>query len=189
MKSNAENDLPSSSALPHYRVRNVGWTQCVHPSLACRCCSLPARPPPLPNPLPPSPPPRRRQGRDAALPPIPLVTGALQAERRLSRCRTPSVEARDSNFIFGSIGNGQARLWINGAPVTVSPNGAFLAWLPVPPTETPRYELLAVDGADTVRVEHPVRVQAATASSRHRWTARVRHGIGDPRKPARAPRR
>jgi N-acetylmuramoyl-L-alanine amidase len=93
-----------------------------------------------------------------ALPPIPLVTGALKPNV-IYPVANSLVDARDSNFIFGSTGNGRARLWINGAPVTVAPNGAFLAWLPVPPAETPRYELLAVDGADTVRVEHPVRLK------------------------------
>ncbi|NIR45981.1 MAG: N-acetylmuramoyl-L-alanine amidase [Gemmatimonadetes bacterium] len=42
------------------------------------------------------------------------------------------VSAPDSNFIFGSVGNGRARLTIDGHPVDVEPNGAFLAWLPVP---------------------------------------------------------
>jgi N-acetylmuramoyl-L-alanine amidase len=69
------------------------------------------------------------------------------------------VEARDSNFIFGSVGTGHAKLWIDGTPVPVAPNGAFLGWLPVPPAQTPRYELVAVEGSDTVRVEHPVRLK------------------------------
>jgi N-acetylmuramoyl-L-alanine amidase len=93
-----------------------------------------------------------------ALPPIPLVTGALKPIV-VYPVASSLVEARDSNFIFGSVGNGRAKLWINGAPVAVAPNGAFLAWLPVPPAESPRYELVAVDGADTVRVEHPVRLR------------------------------
>ncbi|HYH83154.1 MAG TPA: N-acetylmuramoyl-L-alanine amidase [Longimicrobium sp.] len=38
----------------------------------------------------------------------------------------------ESNFIFGSVGNGQARLTINGQPVQVAANGAFLGFLPVP---------------------------------------------------------
>ena len=92
------------------------------------------------------------------LPPIPLVTGALKPTV-VYPVANSLVEARDSNFIFGSTGNGRARLWINGVPVPVAPNGAFLAWLPVPPADAPRYELLAVNGADTVRVDHPVRLK------------------------------
>ncbi|MEP7066919.1 MAG: N-acetylmuramoyl-L-alanine amidase [Gemmatimonadota bacterium] len=107
---------------------------------------------------PTTPTPEARAEGAAALPPIPLVTGALRP-LVVYPVANSLVEARDSNFIFGSIGSGHAKLWINGTPVAVAPNGAFLGWLPVPPPETPRYELVAVEGADTVRVEHPVRLK------------------------------
>jgi N-acetylmuramoyl-L-alanine amidase len=42
------------------------------------------------------------------------------------------VNAVDSTFLFGSVGNGRATLSVNGLPVTVAPNGAFLAWVPLP---------------------------------------------------------
>src|SRR5690606_18484768 len=61
---------------------------------------------------------------------------------------------RDSNFIFGSTNTGRARLLINGQPVTVEPNGAFLAFLPVPPDGA--YVLEATAGAQTARLEHAV---------------------------------
>lgn len=96
----------------------------------------------------------------SALPAIPLVTGVLRPIV-VYPVANSLVEARDSNFIFGSLGNGHAKLWINGVPVNVAPNGAFLGWLPVPPPETPRYELVAVLGNDTARVEHPVRLKPA----------------------------
>jgi N-acetylmuramoyl-L-alanine amidase len=38
----------------------------------------------------------------------------------------------DSNFIFGTVGNGNASLAINGHAVPVAKNGAFLAFLPMP---------------------------------------------------------
>ncbi|HEV8197091.1 MAG TPA: hypothetical protein VGP87_10655, partial [Gemmatimonadales bacterium] len=41
------------------------------------------------------------------------------------------IEVRDSTFVFGSVGDGAALLHINGATVPVSPNGAWLAWIPV----------------------------------------------------------
>jgi N-acetylmuramoyl-L-alanine amidase len=107
-----------------------------------------------------TPAPEARTAGATSLPPIPLVTGALKPTV-VYPVANSIVEARDSNFIFGSVGNGHAKLWINGEPVTVSPNGAFLAWLPVPPAENPRYELVAVMGADTVRADHPVRLKAA----------------------------
>jgi N-acetylmuramoyl-L-alanine amidase len=94
----------------------------------------------------------------STLPPVPLVTGPLRPTV-VYPVANSLVEARDSNFIFGSVGNGHAQLTINGAPVKVAPNGAFLAFLPVPPADSARYELVAVLGADTVREEHPVRLR------------------------------
>jgi N-acetylmuramoyl-L-alanine amidase len=60
------------------------------------------------------------------------------------------ISVRDSNFIFGSVGDGNAQLTINGERVRVEPNGAFIAWLPVPalPDDTlARYELAATLGS------------------------------------------
>jgi N-acetylmuramoyl-L-alanine amidase len=94
----------------------------------------------------------------STLPAVPLVTGPLHPIV-VYPVANSLVEARDSNFIFGSVGNGHAQLTINGAPVKVAPNGAFLAFLPVPPADSARYELVAVLGADTVREEHPVRLR------------------------------
>lgn len=69
-----------------------------------------------------------------------------------------SISVRDSNFIFGSVGNGHAKLTINGASVPVAPNGAFMAYLPVPPASAPRYELIVRNGTDSVIANIPVRV-------------------------------
>src|SRR4051812_18137907 len=91
------------------------------------------------------------------LPPVPLVQGPL-APKVVFPEANQAVPVRDSNFIFGSIGNGRATLTINGAPVTVAPNGTFLAYLPVPPSTAPRYELLARAGTDSARLVVPVRV-------------------------------
>ncbi|MEX2154658.1 MAG: N-acetylmuramoyl-L-alanine amidase [Gemmatimonadaceae bacterium] len=68
------------------------------------------------------------------------------------------IQSRDSNFVLGSIGHGRATLTINGQPVPVSPNGAFLAFVANPPPTAPFYEMVAAVGADTARVSHPVRV-------------------------------
>lgn len=67
----------------------------------------------------------------AGLPPIPLRDGplALTLEYPPEGGR---VTVRDRTFVFGSTGTGRARVAINGAPVDVAPNGAFLAFLPVP---------------------------------------------------------
>ncbi len=52
----------------------------------------------------------------------------------------------DSNFIFGTTGNGHASLTINGYPVPVWKNGAFLAFLPMPSDGV--YHLVARRGND-----------------------------------------
>jgi len=118
---------------------------------ACATATPPATPAPAPAPSPSS-------AVPSALPPIPLVTGTLKPTV-IYPVANSLVEARDSNFIFGSVGNGKAQLWINGAPVAVAPNGAFLAWLPVPAVDSPRYDVVAVAGADTARLEQPVRLK------------------------------
>ncbi len=111
---------------------------------------------------------RESAGRRMAppLPAIALVDSALAIrvvyppqDYRLA-ARTPS----DSNFIFGSVGSGRATLTINGASVPVAPNGAFLAWLPLPPGgrgDTLRYELVATRGTDVAREERRVRIAPA----------------------------
>jgi N-acetylmuramoyl-L-alanine amidase len=68
------------------------------------------------------------------------------------------IAARDSNFIFGSLGTGEARLRINGTSVDVAPNGAFLAFLPVP--DQGEYVIEATDGDRRVNVRHAVRTPA-----------------------------
>src|SRR5580692_6194990 len=84
------------------------------------------------------------------LPPIPHVTGPIAVSVVYPRPGA-LITSRDSNFILGSVGTGDATLTINGTPVPVRPNGAFLAWLPVPDSATSRYDLVVVAGADTVR--------------------------------------
>lgn len=69
------------------------------------------------------------------------------------------IGVRDSTFLFGSVGSGQASLTINGADVPVYPNGSFLAWLPFPPGDKPAYALVATkDGSSasaTLEVARP----------------------------------
>jgi N-acetylmuramoyl-L-alanine amidase len=57
------------------------------------------------------------------------------------------ITAADSNFIFGATGSGRARLRVNGTEVPVAPNGAWLAFLPVPSDGI--YNLSATTGTDT----------------------------------------
>lgn len=101
--------------------------------------------------------------RRPAIPPIPKVTGPL-SPRVVYPSANALVAARDSNFLLGSVGTGEATLTINGAPVRVEPNGAFVAWLPLPPRDAPRYELVVAAGADTQRLSHPIRFPATVAA-------------------------
>ncbi len=123
----------------------------------------------------------------AGPPPVPERAGPL----RIDVVYPPSgslITARDSNFIFGSAGNGNAQLTINGTRVPVHPNGAFIAWLPVPALAADpvaRYELVASLGSDERRLTHTVRllpsamalaadsaeVDAASLSPRGAWWA------------------
>jgi N-acetylmuramoyl-L-alanine amidase len=75
------------------------------------------------------------------------------------------ITSRDSNFIFGSLGSGRAALSINGYPARVYPNGAFMGWLPNPPATSPRYDLLAVRGADTARSTLSVRLATVAVTT------------------------
>jgi N-acetylmuramoyl-L-alanine amidase len=137
--------------------------------LAAGCQSAPSVPSPSPSPRPVSPPvspptigsfERGITPRPAPpLPAVPLVVGPL-APRVVYPSANQAIGTRDSNFIFGSVGNGHAAVTINGAPITVAPNGTFMAFLPVPPASDPRYELVARAGADSVRLVVPVRVPA-----------------------------
>jgi N-acetylmuramoyl-L-alanine amidase len=93
--------------------------------------------------------------RTAALPPVPFRDGPLG----LTLVYPPEaseVTVRDRTFVFGATGTGRARVAINGAPVEVAPNGAFLAFLPVPADGVYRAEATA--GAQRAEVVRHVRV-------------------------------
>ncbi len=65
-----------------------------------------------------------------ALPPVPAHDGPLAID--VVYPDSGQTVATDSTFVFGSVGSGRARLTINGTSIDVAPNGAFLAFLPVP---------------------------------------------------------
>jgi N-acetylmuramoyl-L-alanine amidase len=125
------------------------------PSPAAPVSKLPApvSPPPAAPPTP-----HAYASQDAAppLPPIPGVDGPLQI-KVVYPPQNHELTARDSTFILGSVGTGLAQLSINGIAVPVFANGAFLAWLPVPPLDRPRYELFAIRGEQTATVTVNVR--------------------------------
>lgn len=141
------------------------------------CAKPPAsvQPPPKPVPAPPAradtvvtPPVAANPPRTAPLIPAPQqpagglpaikpVTGAPMHVSVIYPPRDALIASRDSNFILGSVGSGDVTLHINGAPVEVKPNGAYLAWLPIPAGTAPSYKLVARRGADSVVFDHAVK--------------------------------
>ncbi|MBK7349119.1 MAG: N-acetylmuramoyl-L-alanine amidase [Gemmatimonadetes bacterium] len=89
------------------------------------------------------------------LPPVPEVHGPLDL-RVVYPGPNDLVEARDSTFLFGSLGDGRATLTVDGAPVRVWPNGAWLAWVAVPPDSAPAFHLTARTATDSARLEVPI---------------------------------
>jgi N-acetylmuramoyl-L-alanine amidase len=72
---------------------------------------------------------------------------------------TAPVQSRDSTFLFGTTGRGDATLTINGMPVPVYRTGGWIAWVPLPPDTVARFQLVAAAGADTVNATLVVRLQ------------------------------
>lgn len=95
---------------------------------------------------------------NSALPAVPHVTGTLEIKVVYPK-PDQLIQSKDSNFIFGSVGNGDAALTINGVATPVWPNGSFMGWLPIPSPALSRYDLVATTGVDTVRLSHPVKIQ------------------------------
>ena len=111
---------------------------------------VPVTPAPLPSPNP-------------GLPSTPHVTGPLEI-KVVYPTAGQLIQSKDSNFIFGSVGNGDAALTINGVPTPVWPNGAFMGWLANPPADKPRYDVVAAVGSEVVRLSHPVKIQPPSAT-------------------------
>jgi N-acetylmuramoyl-L-alanine amidase len=91
----------------------------------------------------------------ARLPPIATVHGKL-ALRVMYPAPDAVIQLRDSSFILGSAGTGDAKLWINGQPVRVWPNGAWLAWLPFPVDSLMRFQIEARTPTDSTSLSYSV---------------------------------
>jgi N-acetylmuramoyl-L-alanine amidase len=105
--------------------------------------------------------------RPAGLPSVPQVRSALVIDV-VYPGEGASIATLDSTFIFGSVGTGDAALTINGAALEVAPNGAWLAFLPVPTDGV--YWLSATARGETItamrRVEVPEPSQPADGTLR-----------------------
>jgi N-acetylmuramoyl-L-alanine amidase len=91
-----------------------------------------------------------------ALPDVPVVRGPL-AIRVIYPSPDAIVQARDTSFLLGSVGTGDARLTINGYPVRVWPNGGWLAWIPLPPDSLMEFHISAHTAADSAVLDYAVR--------------------------------
>lgn len=98
--------------------------------------------------------------RGAALPPIPAREGPVAIDV-VYPGEGQTLGTRDSTFVFGNVGTGTASLAINGAAVPVAPNGAFLAFLPVPPSGV--YEVVATANGQSQRLSRTVQLPALPA--------------------------
>jgi N-acetylmuramoyl-L-alanine amidase len=92
---------------------------------------------------------------EGRLPPVPEARGELRIDV-VYPAEDAQITTRDRNFIFGNVGRGDATLTIDGAPVEVAPNGAWLAYLPVP--QDGRYQLSATAAGQTVTATRTVRL-------------------------------
>ncbi len=126
-------------------------------------CSRPISTAPVPAPAPGTVVPARTveraalPPRNSALPAVPDVRGPVQINVVYPK-PDQLIQSRDSNFIFGSVGSGDAGLKINGVLVPVWPNGAFFGWLPLPPQQAPFYDIAATNGLDTARLSLPIKL-------------------------------
>lgn len=94
--------------------------------------------------------------RPGALPPVPVVRGAL--ELRVAYPPPDAVlQIRDSSFLFGTAGTGAATVTINGQPARVWPNGAWLAYVALPADSIMALRIVARLESDSVALEYPLR--------------------------------
>ena len=135
-------------------------------SASCRPATGPSAPAPVVPPLIAAPLPPA----NSKLPPVPTVLGAVKINVVYPK-PDQMLMVRDSNFIFGSVGSGDAALRINGVAIPVWPNGAFMGWLAVPPDSAPRYEILAGNKTGVERLSLPVRIPPVTDTTRREQPA------------------
>ena len=100
--------------------------------------------------------------RPVGTPPIPRASGPLDI-RVVYPVAGSLVAARDSSFLFGTVGNGAASLTIDGQPVAVAPNGAFLAFIALPQDTIAALRLVARLREDSAVAVLDVRLPARPA--------------------------
>jgi N-acetylmuramoyl-L-alanine amidase len=134
--------------------RCPGWVVLL--TLAAACAHRPTAPVSPKRAAAPPRAPADSAATSSALPAVPVVHGTLDL-RVVYPPPTALVEVRDSSFLFGSVGTGGAHLTVNGTPVHVWPNGAWLAWVPFPRDSLMQFQLDARTPTDSARLTYAVR--------------------------------
>ena len=91
----------------------------------------------------------------------------------------------DSTFVYGSVGTGNAALTINGAQVPVAPNGAFIAYLPLPEDGTWRLDARKGGQGSSAQVSYRARVPADDAAPEPAAPGALPAGVWDAPRAAR----
>jgi N-acetylmuramoyl-L-alanine amidase len=137
----------------HGRVRRSWALAAVLAGSACgRNPSAPPAPPPAGSTSALEPTPAAPNG----LPPVKPVRGPL-----MLRVAYPSPDAvlhiRDSSFVFGSAGTGDARVTVDGQPAKVWPNGAWLAYVALPADSVIPLRIEARTERDSTSIIYPIK--------------------------------
>ncbi len=97
-----------------------------------------------------------------ALPAVPAARGPL-ALRVVYPPPDAVLQVRDSSFVFGTAGNGAATVTINGQPIRVWPNGAWLGYVALPPDSLIQLRIEGRLGDSTAALDYPLRRRLADA--------------------------
>jgi N-acetylmuramoyl-L-alanine amidase len=76
------------------------------------------------------------------------------------------LQVRDSSFLFGTAGSGDAEVTIDGQPARVWPNGAWLAYVALPADSLLRLRIEARRGAESASLEYSLRRSLPDAGRR-----------------------
>ena len=126
----------------------------------CLACAPRAAAPPTPEPAPGGA--GAARPSSPALPPMQPVRGPL-ALRVVYPPADAVLQVRDSSFLFGTAGTGDARVTIDGQPARVWPNGAWLAYVALPADSLMQLRIDAHTDADSASLVYPVRRVASDA--------------------------
>jgi N-acetylmuramoyl-L-alanine amidase len=67
------------------------------------------------------------------------------------------LQIRDSSFLFGTAGTGDARVTVNGQPARVWPNGAWVAYVALPADSIMPIRIEASTATDSAVLDYPIR--------------------------------